>query len=153
MPLPTQPFIRTMTAADLDEVLAIEQASFKSPWKRAHFEAELSGGYSFPFVAESDGRVVGYVCLMSLFEVAQILDIAVSPDQRGRGIARVLMEHACALARERRAEILALEVRASSAAAIGLYQRSGFKRVGIRPDYYEDSEDAILMEKNLKETT
>ena len=99
MPLPTKPDIRAMTATDLDEVLAIEQASFRTPWKREHFESELSGRYSFPFVAESGGRIVGYVCLMSLFEEAQILDIAVSPDQRGRGIALALLEHACAVAR------------------------------------------------------
>ncbi|MBC8018194.1 MAG: ribosomal protein S18-alanine N-acetyltransferase [Verrucomicrobia bacterium] len=153
MPLLTKPDIRTMTAADLDEVLAIEQASFRTPWKREHFESELSGRYSFPFVAELGGKVVGYVCLMSLFEEAQIRDIAVSPGQRGRGIALALLEHACAVAREKHAEVLSLEVRVSSAAAIGLYQRSGFKRAGIRPDYYEASEDALLMEKNLKETT
>jgi ribosomal-protein-alanine N-acetyltransferase len=141
-----------MTAADLDEVLAIEQASFRTPWKREHFESELTGRYSFPFVAVVDGRVAGYVCLMSLFEEAQILDIAVSPEQRGRGIALALMEHACGVARNMLAEVLALEVRASSAAAIGLYQRTGFRRTGIRTDYYDASEDAIVMEKNLKET-
>lgn len=142
-----------MTAADLDEVLAIEQASFRTPWKREHFEAELSGRYSFPFVAVCEGRVAGYVCLMSLFEEAQILDIAVSPEKRGRGIARLLMEHACAVARESDAEVLSLEVRASSAAAIGLYRHSGFRQVGIRTNYYDNIEDALLMEKNLKETT
>jgi ribosomal-protein-alanine N-acetyltransferase len=152
MPLPTKPDIRGMTAADLNEVLAIEQASFRTPWKREHFESELSGGYSLPFVAELGGRVVGYVCLTSLFEEAQILDIAVSPEQRGRGIARLLMEHACTVAREKQAEVLCLEVRASSAAAIGLYRRTGFRQVGIRTNYYDSSEDAILMEKSLKET-
>jgi ribosomal-protein-alanine N-acetyltransferase len=151
MSLLIRPEIRTMTAADLDQVLAIEQASFRTPWKREHFESELSGGYSFPYVAECEGRIAGYVCLMSLYEEAQILDIAVSPGQRGRGIARALMEHACAVAREKQAEVLSLEVRASSAAAIGLYQRTGFRRVGVRSNYYDASEDAILMEKNLKE--
>ena len=66
-----------MTSADLESVLEIEIASFRTPWKRAHFEAELSGGYSFPFVAVCDGTITGYVCLSSLFEEAQILDIAV----------------------------------------------------------------------------
>jgi ribosomal-protein-alanine N-acetyltransferase len=150
---PTEADIRPMTAKDLDEVLAIEQASFRRPWKREHFESELSGIHSFPFVAVCVGKVVGYVCLMSLFEEAQILDIAVSPEQRGRGIARVLLEHACAVAREKHAERMALEVRASSHAAITLYQHSGFRRTGIRAAYYEASEDAIVMEKNLKETT
>jgi ribosomal-protein-alanine N-acetyltransferase len=152
MPQQTLPDIRIMTAADLDQVLAIEQASFTTPWKREHFESELSGSYSFPFVAEWNGTVVGYVCLMSLFEEAQILDIAVSPEQRGRGIAISMLEHACAVARGKNAEILALEVRASSQAAIGLYNRSGFTCVGVRPAYYQASEDAVLMEKNLKET-
>ena len=153
MPLPTKPDIRTMSAADLTEVLVIEQASFRTPWKREHFESELSGRYSFPFVAELVGRVVGFVCLVTLFEEAQILDIAVSPDQRGRGIARLLMEHACSVAREQHAEVLSLEVRASSAAAIGLYRQAGFRQVGIRTNYYDSSEDALLLEKNLKETT
>jgi len=153
MPLPPETDIRAMTAADLDEVLAIEQASFRTPWKREHFESELSGKHSFPFVAVCEGMVVGYVCLMSLFEEAQILDIAVAPEQRGRGIARLLMELACAVAREKKAEVLTLEVRASSAAAIGLYRHAGFRQVGIRANYYDASEDALLMEKNLKETT
>lgn len=153
MPQPTAPDIRPMTAEDLEEVLAIEQASFTTPWKRDHFESELAGSYSFPFVAECEGRIVGYVCLMSLFEEAQILDIAVLPEQRGRGVARLLMEHACAVARERQAEVLALEVRSSSAAAIGLYRQAGFRQVGIRRNYYGASEDALLMEKHLKETT
>lgn len=152
MSAPGPLIIRPMIEPDLDAVVLIEQASFGRPWKREHFEQELSGAYSFPFVAEWDGQVVGYVCLMSLFEEAQILDIAVLPEQRGRGIARRLMEYACAVAQGKQAEILALEVRASSSAAIGLYQSFGFRRVGVRPNYYEASEDAILMEKSLKET-
>ena len=153
MPQPPETDIRTMISADLDEVLVIEQASFRTPWNREHFESELSGRHSFPFVAVREGTVVGYVCLMSLFEEAQILDIAVSPQQRGRGIARLLMEHACAVAREKKAEVLTLEVRASGAAAIGLYRHAGFRQVGIRANYYDSTEDALLMEKNLKETT
>ena len=89
---------------DAVDVLVIEQASFRTPWKREHFESELSGKHTFPFVAVCEGQVVGYVCLMSLFEEAQILDIAVSPEQRGRGIARALLEHACAVARKKHAE-------------------------------------------------
>ncbi|MBL0226706.1 MAG: ribosomal protein S18-alanine N-acetyltransferase [Geobacteraceae bacterium] len=153
MPLQTNPDIRTMTIADLDDILVIEQASFMTPWKREHFEAEVSGDYSFPFVAETGGRVVGYVCLQSLFEEAQILNIAVSPEHRGQGFARALLVHACGVARDRNADRLALEVRKSSHEAIGLYLGSGFRQVGIRRNYYEASEDAILMEKNLKETT
>jgi ribosomal-protein-alanine N-acetyltransferase len=152
MPLLNEIDIRRMTAADLDEVLAIERSSFKTPWKRVHFESELTGSYSFPFVAVCGDNVVGYVCVQSLFEEAQILDIAVVPGRRNQGIARALMECACAVARAKGAELLILEVRASSVAAIELYHSTGFKRVGIRPQYYDASEDAILMEKSLEET-
>ena len=142
--------IRGMTSYDLDAVLNIEQASFSTPWCRDHFEHEITAPHSFPSVAEYNGMVVGYVCLMSLFEEAQILDIAVGPEQRGRGIAQLLMDHAVAVAREKEAELLALEVRASNRVAIALYERCGFVRTGIRLNYYEGRDDAVLMEMSLK---
>lgn len=142
-----------MTEFDLEAVLLIEQSSFPVPWKREHFLHEIQAQHSFPFVAEYDGGIAGYVCLMSLFEEAQILDIAVAPDQRGRGLGRLLMEKALAVAHEKGAEIMALEVRESGAAAIELYQALGFERVGIRSNYYEASENAVLMEIYIKETS
>lgn len=140
-----------MTGNDLDAVLAIEAASYSTPWSREHFRNELEGRYSWPLVAVEAGSVVGYVCLMSLFEEAQILNIAVMPGKRGRGIARILLEQAFRLALEQGAEIIALEVRASNSSAISLYQKLGFTRTGIRAGYYDSVEDAILMEKPLKE--
>lgn len=148
-----RPQIRPMTAEDIDKVLIIEQASFPAPWTRDHFTGELDAPHSFPFVAEADDVVLGYVCMMSLFEEAQILDIAVAPEQRGRGIARLLVEHTISIARENKADVLSLEVRASNIAAITLYEKCGFVRTGQRQKYYEGREDALLMEKNLKEPT
>jgi ribosomal-protein-alanine N-acetyltransferase len=101
-------------------------------------------------VAESDGLVVGYVCLTSLFEVSQILDIAISPELRGRGIARMLLTHAVDLARAKGAQLLELEVRSNNHAAIALYERFGFWRTGLRTRYYEGVDDAVLMEKHLQ---
>ena len=74
-----------MEAADIDAVMTIERESFTAPWKREHFQHELDAPHSYPLVAHMEGRLAGYVCLMSLFEEAQILDIAVAPDQRGTG--------------------------------------------------------------------
>jgi len=141
--------VRPMTEADLDRVLAIETASFSAPWTRDHFVNELKTGHSFPYVAVVSDVVVGYLCLLVLFEEAQILDIAVDPNQRGRGIARMLMDHAISVARENAAELLSLEVRISNVAAITLYDRCGFVRTGLRQKYYEGREDAILMEKRV----
>jgi len=147
---PETTIIRSMTESDLDAVLAIEQASFPSPWSRTHFLHELGAPHAFPCVVEMDGVVAGYVCVQSLFEEAQILDIAVDPHQRGRGFARMLMEHAVAVARKQGADFMALEVRESNVAAISLYERFGFNRTGIRKGYYEGKEDAVLMEKSLQ---
>lgn len=129
--------------------MAIEQVSYPTPWKREHFLQEIHSHTSFPYVAAIDELVVGYVCLMSLFEEAQILNIAVAPQQRGRGVARMLMELAVSTARERGAEVLSLEVRESNAAAIRLYEAFGFVRYFVRKGYYEGKEDALLMEKML----
>lgn len=143
--------IRPMDEADLEAVLAIEQASYPRPWSRGHFQHELSALHSFPFVAiDADGTVAGYLCFTSLFEEAQVLNVAVAPEQRGRGVGRLLMQHSVGLAREKGAEYLALEVRASNVAAISLYESFGFKRTGIRPRYYEGVDDAVLMEKTLR---
>ena len=151
MEKPPKPNIRMMTEDDLETVMAIETVSYPNPWKREHFQQELSGCYSFPSVAVLEGAVVGYVCLMSLFEEAQILNIAVAPEQRGRGIGGLLLELAFAQAAEKGGEIMALEVRSSNFAAISLYEQFGFTRVGVRTGYYGGSEDAILMEKQIKE--
>lgn len=143
--------VRPLTEADLDAVLKIEAASYPVPWQRDHFLTEIESRYSWPLVAVDGGSVVGYVCMMSLFEEAQILNIAVDPHQRGRGIARLLLNHAICLGIEKGAEFMALEVRASNISAISLYEQFGFIRTGIRARYYEGVDDAILMEKPLKE--
>jgi len=147
----TKMMIRPMTEKDLDAVTAIERASYTTPWTSDHFLNEITASYSWPFVVVMGGVVVGYLCLMCLFEEAQILNIAVGPDFRGRGIARVMMNRAFLLALEQGAEFMALEVRSSNSAAISLYEQLGFKKTGIRVRYYEHTEDAILMEKSIKE--
>ena len=149
MPEPGKIIIRPMEEPDLEAVLRIEQASFSTPWNQAHFLHEIVSKHSFPLVAVQEAIVVGYVCLMSLFEEAQILDIAVAPELRGKGVAMILMEQAFKIAREQKAEVMALEVRASNTPAIGLYERLGFCRTGIRRAYYDGNEDAVLMEKKL----
>ena len=141
-----------MEVNDVDAVLAIEQSSFPIPWKREHFLHEISSNHTYPYVACADGLLAGYVCLMSLFEESQILNVAVAPDQRGKGIALALMTFAIETAREKAAEVMLLEVRASNAEAIALYERLDFKRTGVRNNYYEGVDDALLMEKQLKES-
>ena len=138
-----------MEEMHLDAVVALEEVSFPRPWKKEHFLQELSSPHSYPVVALEQGRVVGYLCLVSLFEEAQILDVAVAPSVRNRGVARLLIDCAESSAREKGAEYMALEVRASNHAARSLYEKLGYQQTGIRKLYYENSEDAVLMDKKL----
>lgn len=133
----------------LDAVVAIEEVSIENPWKYEHFQQELASPHSYPIVALEEDRVVGYLCLVSLFEEAQILDVAVDPEVRNRGIARQLIYFAENLAREKGAEFMTLEVRDSNHAARSLYEKLGYLHAGVRKKYYEGREDAVLMEKKL----
>lgn len=135
-----------MTEADLDAVLEIEQACFPRPWTREHFNYEVTTPACFPMVAMVDGSLAGYICPMLVLDEGHILDVAVSPAMRGRGIGRLLVERALLDCRERGAAFVSLEVRCSNVSAISLYRALSFTETGIRKRYYENGEDAVLME-------
>jgi len=136
-----------MCEQDLEAVLAIEAASFSPPWTRGHFLDEMRSPFGFPLVAQApDGGVAGYLCLKMVLDEAEILDVAVSGSLRGRGIGRILMESALDFCRARGTALLCLEVRVGNDAAITLYHRLGFRETGRRKRYYENGEDAILMD-------
>ena len=144
-------FICEMTEDDLDAVLGIEAVSFPHPWNKTHFLQELQSSYAFPLVAlSSDGTLAGYICPMLLLDEGHILDVAVHPDYRGQGIGRLLVERVITDCRAGGAEFISLEVRPSNLSAINLYERLGFIRIGQRKRYYQDGEDAILMELIFK---
>ncbi len=145
------PVIRSMTDADLDAVLAIEQACFPRAWSRASFLAEIASERSTPVVAEHEGLVVGYLCLTVLLDEAEILDVAVDPALQRSGIGHLLMQWCCAEAVRQGATVLRLEVRATSLPAIALYERFGFVKSGLRKAYYEQGIDALLLDKNIVE--
>ena len=82
-----------MQEQDLPEVLAIENASYPRPWSRTHFLDELASPHAFPLSAfDHDGRLVGYICPMQLLDEGHILNVAVHPDCRGRGIGELLVQ-------------------------------------------------------------
>lgn len=136
-----------MTENDLDAVLSIEKESFPLPWTRGHFIAELNSPYSFPMVAvDSQGCVAGYVCPMLIIDEGHILNLAVHPDYRGKGIGGLLVQKVLDECRMQDAEFVSLEVRTSNSTALALYRSFGFVETGRRKAYYENGEDAILME-------
>lgn len=140
-----------MTEGDLDEVEEIEAESFPLPWSRSHFLDEMRSPLSFPMVAiDPEGRIAGYLCPMVVVDEGHILNVAVSSDCRGRGIGRLLVVKALKECREMGAEFVSLEVRPSNTVAIALYRRLGFVETGRRRGYYENGEDALLMEYIFK---
>jgi ribosomal-protein-alanine N-acetyltransferase len=136
-----------MVEEDLESVLDIERVSFAAPWCRDHFIAELESSYSFPMVAtDFEGNVCGYICPMLVIDEGHILNVAVHPIFRGKGIGRILVRKVIDECRERGAEYISLEVRTSNSIAISLYRHIGFVITGRRRKYYENGEDAFIME-------
>jgi ribosomal-protein-alanine N-acetyltransferase len=136
---------------DLDAVLSIESASFSRPWNRSHFLSELHSPHAFPLGAFSGAELLGYICPMQLLDEGQILDVAVAPDHRGKGIGRLLVCTALDQCRRRGAVVVSLEVRISNADAISLYRNIGFIESGRRKGYYENGEDALLLDYRFPE--
>jgi ribosomal-protein-alanine N-acetyltransferase len=137
--------IRRLTYADLPAVVENERRSFPVPWSLAMFMLELSKPAGVCLAAVVDGEVVGH-CVCSRHDtVWHLMNLAVDPDRRRRGIATALME---ALLERLPSpdEQITLEVRPSNDAALALYERFGFKVAGVRRRYYQDNgEDALIM--------
>ncbi len=147
--------ISTVKQDDLEPILAIEKCSFQCPWSRISFEGELSCRYGFSFAVksiETDGKeqIIGYAFMRRICEELHVLKIAVAPICRGRGVASWILNRSFTTAARRGASSAHLEVRASNAPAVALYDKLGFKVVGRRPNYYAYAkEDALMMSKLL----
>lgn len=132
----------------LDEVLAIEQASFPQPWTRGMFEREISLPISHFFIARGAEGIVGYGGYWHIEDEAHLVNFAVHPGARRRGVGRRLMTRLIEHMEGNRTKRILLEVRRSNHPAQNLYVSFGFAVTGVRPKYY-CTEDAILMEKRL----
>ncbi|MCX7192074.1 MAG: ribosomal protein S18-alanine N-acetyltransferase [Proteobacteria bacterium] len=139
--------MRPMTAADVDQVLAIEISVQAYPWTRGNFCDALDSGY-LCFVEEIAGEICGFAVLMPGVDEAELLNIGVAADHQRQGLGGAMLSALLATAKNRQLARVFLEVRASNSGAIALYQRSGFTEVGLRRAYYRNadgSEDAIVM--------
>lgn len=151
---PREPIeIRRMMAKDLEEVLTIEKLSFPAPWSRLSFEQEFLFPQAHPLIAVDPAlpdQIRGYLCFWLVAEETHILNLAVHPRWRRRGVGGLLLRYVVDYSRAKGAEEIHLEVRRSNYRAISLYRRFHFQPRGVRPRYYQDSgEDAILMELRL----
>jgi ribosomal-protein-alanine N-acetyltransferase len=139
--------LRRLEAGDLDAVEEIERASYPTPWSRAMFAAELQKPSSLAIGAyHGTGELVGYAIVSRYVDAWHVMNIAVVPEFRRRGIARSLLERLFEVTAADPRRGYTLEVRVSNADAIRLYERLGFEARGLRRGYYTDNrEDALIM--------
>jgi [ribosomal protein S18]-alanine N-acetyltransferase len=145
--------ISPMRREDLDEVVWVEQSSFRTPWTRTMFEDEFKNpGLAHYLTARHQDHVVGYMGFWLIQSEAHITNLAVHPGFRRHSIGERLLVALMRLATRVGATRATLEVRASNDAAKRLYEKHGFQLIAIRRGYYEDThEDALVMWVNSLE--
>ena len=137
----------------LPQIQKIEQQSFSVPWTEAMLRLQLDPDSHVFLTAEAEGSVIGYIGMMFVLDEGYISNVAVHPLWRRRGVADALLDALIEQAGQKMLSFLTLEVRASNAPAIALYEKHGFRAVGRRKNYYEKpAEDAILMTRTLDGT-
>ena len=145
--------LRRLVLDDLEEIDEIERRAYPTPWSRSMFAGELSKPTSICLGAfEADGEeggLVGYLVVSRYVDAWHVMNIAVDPPHRGRGVATMLLERLFELTVDDARRGYTLEVRVSNESAIGLYERLGFTSRGLRRGYYTDNrEDALIMWKD-----
>jgi ribosomal-protein-alanine N-acetyltransferase len=137
--------IRRLTYADLPQVIATERRAFPTPWSLAMFVLELSKPSGICLAAMYEGRLSAYLICSRYDRVWHIMNVAVDPDCRRRGLATALLTRLIERVDDEEARYT-LEVRRSNGPAIELYERFGFLVAGLRRRYYQDNgEDALVM--------
>ena len=137
-----------MTLASLDEVMTIEALAYgQHHWSRDSFVAEINNQISnYSCATNKENRIVGYLGLWEIIDEAHITNLAVHPDFRRKGVAKLLLFDALEQCYKEKIKYLTLEVRVSNEGAINLYESFGFKSLGVRKKYYQNNnEDALIM--------
>ncbi|PCJ33374.1 MAG: ribosomal-protein-alanine N-acetyltransferase [Moraxellaceae bacterium] len=136
-----------LTQHDLPAIMQIERRAYDFPWTEKVFEDCLGGDYLCRGLYEK-GELRAYAVLSIAVGECHILNVCVAPEFQGRGVASGFLLSLLDIARERQAEIVFLEVRASNIAALALYSKMGFSEIGRRNGYYrngESREDALVL--------
>ena len=141
-----------MDRSHVGQIAELERECFSAPWSEAMLTEALFDAQASFIVAESeDGGLLGYAGLHVVLDEGYIDNIAVQPDARRHGVASALLDVYCRFGAVNLA-CLTLEVRASNQAAIGLYEKYGFQRAGLRPGYYQQPrEDAVIMTREFSQ--
>lgn len=138
---------------DLDRLMVIETAAYPYPWSRGNFIDSLAAGYRLVKRVDALGRWLGYYVAMTGVDETHLLNLTVVPEHQRQGHARAMLDELVQWSRERQAQHLWLEVRASNLRAQALYRRYGFRDAGLRRGYYPAGpggrENALVMSLDL----
>lgn len=143
--------IRKMQISDADVVYDIENKAFFEPWSKKHLIKELeSNSFLSHFVEEIEGKVVGFYISSHVLDEVEIFTIAVDPAYQHMGIGTRLLDHLVKSSKNENVRQIWLEVSTKNLSAINLYEKFGFRIMGLRKNYYQKiGEDAYNMLKEL----
>ena len=134
----------------LDDILSIERKSFTRPWTRNQITKDLQNGFnSENWVYKLNGNVIGYIFVSKIEDQFHLNNIAVHPDFLGQKIGSSLIKHIIMRAKNRKVNIILLEVSINNITARKCYKSLGFIQVGIRKNYYSQGDDAILYDLEI----
>jgi ribosomal-protein-alanine N-acetyltransferase len=137
-----------MESGHVEQIAQLEKECFSDPWSENSISSELTNPLSLWVVALENDRVAGYVGSQSVMGWADMMNLAVAPEFRRKGIAKELVLELIDRLKANQVTCLTLEVRASNTPAILLYEKLGFREVGRRPNYYhKPKEDALILRK------
>jgi ribosomal-protein-alanine acetyltransferase len=144
--------IRSAVPADAAGLVAIERRAFSDPWTEASFREALTSPWTFGLVAETGRDAAGYLIGRDVAGTGEVLNLAVAPEFRRRGIGGALLQAGLAALRRRKVDEVFLEVRESNISAQALYLGYGFRPVGQRAAYYRNpKEDALVLRLELEQ--
>ena len=140
--------LNEMKPEHVAQVAALEKICFSDPWSERSVASELENKLAYWLVALEGETVAGYIGSQTVMEETDMMNVAVHPDFRRKGIAEALVDGLVAALKEKGSRCLTLEVRASNEPAIKLYEKLGFAQIGRRPKYYRNPrEDALILRK------
>jgi len=145
MGAPAEAVVTALSVADMPAMVALEHICYPAPWSETLLSAELARPDGVALGVREEGELQGMLLAGRIADAWHVLNVAVAPHARQRGLGGLLVRAALERIAEDPGAGTTLEVRVGNEAALALYERHGFAGVGVRPRYYEDGEDAVIM--------
>lgn len=143
--------VRELTNDDLDVLIEMEKSLYKDPWNKEAYLRDLENDIAYNYVLVHDDVILGYYGFWIMFDNIDITKVSIKKELQGKGLSNILMKDFFSRISNLDIKSITLEVRVSNIKAINLYKKYGFKEISVRKKYYSDSEDALILQKEVKE--